>query len=132
MYYHFQEQNVKSRQQMIEHTLPLARANMAENPGKPEEYGSIEALQLFAHDFQESIPPGLIEHLIFFALPVATRRATDAALFMQEAQKTVAATLFQQKAELIAQAQYSIVQKQLPKAVANFQQLAQIEAQLLT
>ena len=74
----------------------------------------------------------MIENLIFFALPVAARRAVDAALFMREAQKTTAATLFQQKAEIIAEAQYSIVQEQLPKAVVAFQQLTQIEAQLLT
>ena len=57
MYYHFQQQSTKSRQQMIDNTLPLAKTNIAKNPGKPEEHGSLEALQLFARDFQESIPP---------------------------------------------------------------------------
>lgn len=94
------------RGEAIRRTLPLARENVAYDPGGPEAYGGKRALELLADDLRDGdVPPALAENLTHFGLPLAARRRLDASQFLAEAGETDAAGLAEREAVLFGEAQ---------------------------
>jgi hypothetical protein len=98
-----------SRQQMILRTLPCIRCNVQRDPGWPEVYGGLRALSMLVQILRTQMPDHLASHLLYFALPLATRRKLDAQAFLLEGNRPEAARLLEQQARLLGQAQYPAV-----------------------
>jgi len=80
----------RSRAEAIQQALPGIRSSLAADPGGPERFGSLRAIELTAGMLRQAVSPRLSGHLTNFALPLAARRRLDAAGFLREAGNTKA------------------------------------------
>jgi predicted double-glycine peptidase len=116
--YNFRQVKNVSHQEMISKTVDRIPVNLSFNPGGPVVYGGIKALQLLSDNLKDPIPPKLYAHLVWFALPLAARRATDAARFFKEAKMLECVNIHLEKAKMFGQANYYAVRKNW-RAVTN-------------
>jgi hypothetical protein len=123
--------NVVSRGEMIARTLPLARAGLTADPGGPQRFGSVRALEMCAELLRVDVPPPLASHLVGFALPLAARRRSDAAAFMDEAGNARAASLLADEARAFGAAQYPAAQGLWVPVADLIRQVAQLERALI-
>ncbi len=127
----FRQVRQVSRAEMITHTLPIIRQNVQNQeehlPSGSTIYGGMQVFTRLAQDLRKPVPASLANHLYRFALPLAARRALDAAAFLQEAGKPNAATYLQEQAQLFGLAQYQAAQKKWTKVSALIEQLGEIE-----
>src|SRR2546430_9005699 len=128
----FRPGEARSRQQMIERTLPYLGANVRQERWKPGLYGGVAALRMLAQIFQTGVPEKLAVHLFYFALPLGLRHKVDAQLFLREANQSEAAGLIEQQARLLGQAQYAGVQRSWSEVATLLEQVATLEERLLT
>ncbi len=120
-----------SRAEMITHTLPIIRQNVQDQeehlPSGTTVYSGRQVFSRLAKDLRKPVPASLASHLYRFALPLAARRALDAAAFLQEAGKVDAAVYLQEQARLFGLAQYQAVQKKWAKVSTLLEQLGEFE-----
>jgi hypothetical protein len=128
----FQPREPRSRERMIERTLPFMSANLRQERWKPGMYGGIPALRMLAHTFRAEVPEQLAVHLFYFALPLGLRHKVDAQVFLREGNQSEAAELIEEQARLLGQAQYAGVQRSWSEAAALLEQVATLEERLLT
>jgi len=121
-----------SRQQMISSTLAALESALTANPSGPVVYGGEKALLLLAQDLRGKIHPRLAGHLLWFALPLAARRATDAARFLAEAGKHQARAIQEHKARLFGEANYHAAQAQWDRVADVVERLASLERGFIT
>jgi hypothetical protein len=93
-----------SRADAIQHALPNIRRNLTADPGGPERYGGVRALELTAQLLQQAVSLRLAGHLTNVALPLAARRRLDDAAFLGEAGNAPASTLLEHQARLFGAA----------------------------
>jgi len=120
-----------SRQEMIARTLPHIRTNVQRDPGGPEFYGSVRALRMLAETLRAEVPDHLVDHLRYFALPLAVRRNLDAQAFLTEGNRPEAAGLIEQQARLLGQAQYLGVHRSWSSVATVIEQVATLEERLI-
>lgn len=130
--FRFQARQHVERHALLEATLAAAQELVRTYPTGPVEYGGPDALIQVAELLRQSPHDAFIGLLTRFALPVGARRCTDAAWFLKEAGKAEAANLFIAKAESFGQAQYYGVQQQWEHIARCFDNLAQIEAKIIS
>lgn len=118
------------REEAISRTLPLARENITKDPGGPVIYGGVRALRLLAEDLRGSVPPALAAHLTRFALPLAARRALDAARFLAEAEERAAVRIFEEQARLFGEAQYLAAGERWNASANVVEHVASLEEEL--
>lgn len=82
-------------------------------------------------DLRGAVPEGLIEHLIYFAFPLAARRSLDAAAVLREAGNAAAAGHLDRKAQLFGEAQTFAVRREWPHVVAIIERLTDGERDLI-
>jgi hypothetical protein len=123
----FRQVECFSRAEMITRALPHIRANVTANPGGPIIFGGDEALRLLADDLRAEVSPNLRAHLIYFALPLATRRLNDAALFLSEAGLPDAASCALEQSRLFGEMLYPAVHKQWERVILLLEQAAEVE-----
>ena len=127
----FRQVKQVSRAEMIEHTLPVIHQNVQNQeehlPNGLTIYGGMQVFPRLARDLRKPVPAGLANSLYRFALPLAARRALDAAAFLQEAGKPTAAAYLQEQAQLFGLAQYRAVQKKWTKVATLIEQLGELE-----
>ncbi len=128
----FRPAEPRSRQQMIERTLPQIGANVRQECWKPGLYGGIPALRMFAQTFHTQVSERLAIHLFHFALPLGLRHKVDAQLFLREGNQSEAADLIEQQACLLGRAQYAGVQRAWFEVADLIEQVATLEERLLT
>ena len=121
-----------SRQEMITRTLPILRDNIKAAPEGPVVYGGPYVFSLLAQDLRENVPESLTGHLLHFALPLAARRAVDAASFLHEAKCEDAAAILTQQARLFGVAQYKAAHEQWAQVAENMEQLGELETKLVS
>ena len=121
----------RSRQQMIERTLPQIGANVHQELWKPGMYGGVAALRMLAQTFRTEVSERLAVHLFHFALPLGLRHKVDAQLFLREGNQFEAAELIEEQASLLGQAQYAGVQHNWSSVAALIEQVATREERLL-
>lgn len=119
------------RATMISDTLTAVRQTIASNPSGPVVFGGVEALALLAADLRGKVPANLASHLVWFALPLAARRALDAAAFLSEAGLKSAAAIQAEQARVYGQANYLAVQGRWGEVATRIEQLVRLEADLV-
>lgn len=127
---HFRQVHHPSRQEIIQQALPALRQYVQANPGGPVAYGGVEALKLLANDLRGTVPASISRSLVWFVLPLASRRSLDAAAFLREAGKAEAAALMERQARLVGQAQSMATAQQWAAVAGVVEQLASLEQQL--
>lgn len=128
----FRPAEPRSRQQMIEQTLPQIGANVRQERWKPELFGGIPALRGLAQTLHTQVSERLALHLFHFALPLGLRHKVDAQVFLREGNQFEAADLIEQQARLLGQAQYAGVQRAWSEIADLIEQVATLEERLLT
>lgn len=116
---------------MISDTLNALRRVIEANPSGPVIFGGVEALNLLARDLRGSVPSNLAEHLVWFALPLAARRALDGASFLAEAGKQSAAVIQAEQARLYGQANYLAVRGRWGQVAELIEQQTRLEEDLI-
>lgn len=101
----FRQTEARTRANAIARTLPHIRAHLTADPGGPIKYGGRRALQLLADDLRGPDAARFGPLLTRFHLPLAARRALDAAAFLADAGHPEAAALLDRKARCCGAAQ---------------------------
>jgi hypothetical protein len=127
----FRPAETRSRQQMIERTLPHIGTNLRQELWQPGMPGGVVALRMLAQTFHTGVPERLAVHLFYFALPLGLRHKVDAQLFLREGNQPEAAGLIEEQARLLGQAQYAGVQHSWPEVATFIEQVATLEERLL-
>ncbi|HLF07204.1 MAG TPA: hypothetical protein VI893_08555 [Thermoplasmata archaeon] len=122
----------RSRKEMIERTLPLAKKNLEDDPGGPRVWGGLRALHFLAEDLKGKVSQYLSGHLTWFAFPLAARRCADAAAVMSEMGKGEAASVLEEKARIFGEAQFLGVQARWASAAGCLSRLADLEIRLMS
>jgi len=121
-----------SRAEAIERALPGVRRSLRADPGGPERYGSLQALELTADLLRQAVPTRLAGHLTNFALPLAARRRLDAAACLGEAGHPRAGTLLAQAARLFGAAQYPAARGRWTAAADSLDEITGLEGELIS
>jgi hypothetical protein len=121
----------RTRAEAIERALPGIRRSLTADPGGPERYGGLQALELTVDLLRQSVPPRLAGHLTSFALPLAARRRSDAAAFLHEAGHLRASAIVAQQAELFGAAQYPAAQGRWGEAGVALREIITLERDLI-
>ena len=116
-----------TRQEMITRTVAAMGANLAADPGGPDQYGGPRAVRLLAGDLRGAGAKRLAGHLTSFALPLAARRSHDAAAFLREAGRVEAADLLERRARSFGEAQYWAVQERWERAADLIEAVAEVD-----
>ena len=119
----------RSREEMIERTLPMIRENLLAAPDDPIVRGGVEVFSLLARDLRNRVSRNLASHLLRFALPLAARRCQDAAVFLESYQQ--AATILEKQARLFGRAQYEGARKRWTQVAESIEQIGMLEQQLI-
>jgi hypothetical protein len=131
MHFCAQEQPAPARATLIARTLSLVRTHLGQPCEGPVLYSGAAALQrLQVALLDERSAQSLERQLVSFALPLASRRLLDAALFVSEAGLAAAATCLQEQALLCGQAQLYLVQRKRLLLQNCLQRLTALEAEL--
>jgi len=129
--FNFQAKRSDARHTMLDATLHNAQELIRAHPAGPVAYGGPGAFTRVADILRRDPMDNFIGLLIHFALPVGARRCTDAACFLEEVGKVETANLFITKAETFGKAQYYGVQQKWDHVAGLFDDLAQIEAEIV-
>ncbi|MCI0441256.1 MAG: hypothetical protein L0177_19310 [Chloroflexi bacterium] len=89
----FQQIGHPSRAEMQERTIAQIRERLSEGTDGPVEFGNAPALRRLAEDLREREQRGLNGMLAHFSLPLAARRSTDAAMFLENSGLSEAASI---------------------------------------
>ena len=127
----FRPRETRSRQEMIERTLPHIDTHLRQELWKPGLYGGVLALHMLAQTLRAHVPEQLAVHLLYFALPLGLRHKVDAQLFLSEGNQAEAAGLLEVQANLLGQAQYAGVQRSWSEGATLIEQVATLEERLL-
>ena len=127
----FRQLRHPARNEMIARTLCVMRANLAADPGGPDQYGGPRAVRLLAADLRGTVAKRLAGHLTLFALPLAARRSHDAAAFLREAGQAEVAGLLERKARCFGEAQYWAVQERWEATADAMEAVAELEEALI-
>jgi len=131
MRFNFRAMRNDARQTMLDATLHDAQQLIRAHPAGPVAYGGPGAFTRVADILRRDPLENFTGLLINFALPVGARRCTDAASFLAEVGKVEAANLFITRAETFGKAQFYGVQQNWDQAAILFDDLAQIEAEIV-
>ena len=126
----FRRERSVSRQDVIQRTLPLARALMRSKPIEPTSFGGAEALRHLAEWLRTQVPAVLRNNLLGFSLPTAARRAADAARFLEEGEQPEAAGLMEREAILWGKALSLAARDQWAEVALAIDELAAVEHEL--
>lgn len=121
----------RSRAEAIQQALPGIRSSLAADPGGPERFGSLRAIELTAGMLRQAVSPRLSGHLTNFALPLAARRRLDAAGFLREAGNTKASTLLANEARLFGATQYPAAQGRWAEVGSALNEIVRLERELI-
>ncbi|MGH7415703.1 MAG: hypothetical protein ACREKJ_16020 [Candidatus Rokuibacteriota bacterium] len=127
----FRQVRHPARDEMIGRTLAVVRTSLAADPGGPDHYGGPRALRLLAADLRGALAKRLAGHLTYFAFPLAARRSHDAAAFLREGGRVVAAGLFERKARCFGEAQYAAAQERWEETADLMEAIAGLEEGLI-
>ena len=136
----FRQVESRPSAQAITRALPAIRATVVADPGGasiwgptgPQVYGGERALRELAAALQGGEAERLAGSLVWFALPLATRRLNDAAQFLAEAGLTAASHCADDLARLFGAAQYPAVHHDWPIVAHLMDQAADVHAALAT
>lgn len=121
----------RSRSQIIDRTLPAIRPSLIADPGGPDRFGGVRAIELTVELLQQPVSARLAGHLTSFALPLAARRRIDAAAFLREAGNPQAGELLARQAGVFGSAQYRSAMGEWLQVRSALSEIAALERQLI-
>jgi hypothetical protein len=127
----FRPGEARSRQQMVERTLPHISANLRQELWQPGMPAGVTALRMLAQTFHTEVSEKLAVHIFYFALPLGLRHKVDAQLFLREGNQFEAADLIEEQSRLLGKAQYAGVQHSWAEVATLIEQVATLEERLL-
>ncbi|WP_077614701.1 BtrH N-terminal domain-containing protein [Caenibacillus caldisaponilyticus] len=130
--YRFRPVRKTSHQEMIRQTLERIAVNLTFNPDGPVVYGGVKALRLFSEELKKPLSPQLEAHLLWFAFPLAARRALDAARFFKDADRPACAEILVEKAKLFGQANGCAARKEWQEVRRILNALIDLEERLIS
>lgn len=111
--------------------MPAQVGVQQRTPPGPVVYGGEDALHRLAESLRGEIHPRLRGHLTWFALPLAARRAVDAARFLIEGGRQDLGTVLAEKAQLFGEANYHAVNGRWRKVGDIVERLSALEQRLV-
>lgn len=129
---HFRCQEKLTRQEMIKRTLPHIRRHIGLELDGPQVYNGVAALRILAEQLRDDHrAKSLLEMLTGFVFPLAGKRSLDAAAFLDEAHLSGAASVMEEQALLVGQAQYLGTHNRWPEVAMVIDELITSEQHLI-